>query len=166
MDVSDLEPYSSRLSGIYVLLMGDALLNALEHTNVTPSTQLGTVSLLTVQVVLRLLVLLMMCALVASTNRWEASIMDFLVTFKGVFSTHLFALLCCFLLRVYRVMLASYPEEFTVSSQWEQPVHMVLVVVHLLASLLFYYTNLSAVLDLGDVMRSSPAASSRSRPTS
>ena len=91
--------------------MTDILLNALEQTNTVPSTQLQTITLLVVQVITRLLILLLMCALVASTVRWEAGIMDFLVTFKGVFSTHLFALLCCLVLRVYRVMLASYPSE-------------------------------------------------------
>uniref|UniRef100_A0A7S0INA7 Uncharacterized protein n=1 Tax=Calcidiscus leptoporus TaxID=127549 RepID=A0A7S0INA7_9EUKA len=111
----DAEPYSSRLSLMYSLLVGDALINAFAQVDTSPPSQSDAAALLAIQAVIRLLMLLISCLVFTSASATRLSVetptLDFLVQLKGLFGTHLFALIACLVLRIFRLMAASYPDD-------------------------------------------------------
>ena len=86
-------------------------------------TQLQTVLILALQIVLRVLFPLALVGVGATTGRWREGQLDIL-DYRAVIATHLLSLVVCLFLRMYGVMMSAYPADFPgVRSYWRSGVY-------------------------------------------
>ena len=99
------------------------------------------------QLVVRILCAITMVSLLSSSRSWRD---EFLLQFCGVFGVWLVGLIAALFLRVYRVMLASFPSRFpSVLDYWNSTEYSLLLAAHTLLSLLFYYYTIHAAHRMG-----------------
>ena len=129
----------------------DALITSLADTMEVVQTQAETIAVLAAQLFTRILLLLVAISLLGSTPALCAGQLDSLMlAFRSFFAVQLMAVLVCLFLRVYRVMLASYTDDFpTIHTYWEQPAYHILYILHMGTSLLYYYSHISSAHALG-----------------
>ena len=67
-----------------------------------------------------------------------------------MFGVSLTGVIVCLFLRVYRIILASFPSTFpTVLDYWSNTLYCVLLLTHVLLSLLFYYYCVRSAFRMG-----------------
>ena len=144
--------YGTNLLYVYLLLAADGVLNALADTGTAPATQLQTVLILALQIVLRVLTFFALVGVGATTGRWREGQLDILLLdYRAVIATHLLSLVVCLFLRMYGVMMSAYPADFPdVRSYWRSGVYPAMLLCHTAASLVFYATTVSSVHQLGE----------------
>lgn len=147
------DAYASSILSVYALCVLDCAICAFGHGAYPPRTTHQTeLALLITQFLTRVLLLALTANLVAWAASSYGSIMDALMSYKGAFVMHIFALISCLVLRVYRIMLSSYYTDFpTLRYQWKQPLHVVLYITYVSTSLMLYYVCSSAVMRLGSL---------------
>lgn len=102
------DAYASSILSVYALCVLDCAICAFGHGAYPPRTTHQTeLALLIAQVLTRVLLLALTANLVAWAASSYGSIMDALMSYKGAFVMHIFALISCLVLRVYRIMLSS-----------------------------------------------------------
>lgn len=145
--VGPVGPYSTRVTLLYVLLIADATINATVEAEFERSTTLWTALTLGVQIVVRVACICTTVSILSASRAWRD---DFLLDFCVLFAVSLIGLIMCLFLRVYRVTMATFPSRFpTVLDYWGSSEYWLLLVVHALLSLLFYYTSISAAHRMG-----------------
>jgi len=128
------------------------VLNAVVPTGTSVQTFTGASLTLVAQVAMRGLMLVFIISLIMGTSRWAEGAVDALLDFRGVLSLGLFSVFSCLLLRVYVVVLADDSDDYpTVRDYWEEPMYVVVFLLHLFVSLWLYYACIGAARDLGRV---------------
>ena len=148
-----LQTYGSLLAGVLTLLALDATIDALGHNAYLPRTSQPVALLwLVAQFAVRVAVLVLLAYMLSFTSAWRRGLMDAFVSYKAIIITCVVAILSCTLLRVYRVLMASYDAQFaTLKEQWESPLHMTLFMLHTPVTLIFYYVAVGGAATLGRV---------------
>lgn len=137
-----LRPYTTRLALLYVLLMADASINATVDAQIEPLTILWASMALVGQVIVRICCIVTTVGMLSSSRVWRD---DFLLEFSGVFAVSLVGIIICLFLRVFRVVMAAFPSRFpTVLDYWRSDEYCLLLLAHVLVSLLFYYSSITA----------------------
>ena len=145
--LSAVGPYGTRLAGLYVLLMADAIINATADTTAERQTTWRAASVLAVQVLIRVGCMISTVGLLSSSRTWRD---DLLLEFCGLFAISLVGLITCLFLRVYRVTLSAFPSRFpTVLDYWNSTEYCLLLLAHVLLSLLFYWSSITAAHRMG-----------------
>jgi hypothetical protein len=146
---ADLNTYSGRLAILYLLLIGDAVINATAEANVSRITQVWAAIALAGQISTRIGCILATISLLTSTRQWRD---EFLLEFCGMFGVSLISMIICLFLRVYRVTLAAFPSQFPTSlSFWQNTEYCLLLTTHILLSLLFYYMSIMSAYRMGSL---------------
>eukprot|EP00320_Phaeocystis_rex_P014650 CAMPEP_0119060558 /NCGR_PEP_ID=MMETSP1178-20130426/4495_1 /TAXON_ID=33656 /ORGANISM="unid sp, Strain CCMP2000" /LENGTH=185 /DNA_ID=CAMNT_0007041671 /DNA_START=48 /DNA_END=605 /DNA_ORIENTATION=- len=150
----NMQTYTNRISYIYFLLAVDTVITSVADTMEVVQTQAETIMVLMGQLTTRILLLLVAVTLLGSTPALRAGVLgqldSLMLAFRSFFAVQLMAVLACLFLRVYRVMLASYTEEFpTIQKYWEQPAYHLLYLLHIGTTLLSYYSHISSAHALG-----------------
>ena len=156
-----LSPYATRLSILYLLLLGDAAINATVDANDTPLTSTWAAIALVAQVVVRICCAVTTVGMLSAQGEWHDNV---LLEFCGVFSISLIGIIACLFLRVYRVVLSTFPSRFpTVLDYWSSTEYCLLLIANSLLSLLFYYSSIRAAYRMGDLKTLSSAAVASAR---
>ena len=142
-----ISPYATRMSLLYVLIVTDASINATADANTQQMTTAWASLILVGQVFVRICCVGMVVAALSTSRTWRD---DFLLEFCGVFAVSLVGIIVLLFLRVYCVVLASFPSTFpSVIDYWGSSEYCLLLLTHVLLSLLFYYTSIMAAFRAG-----------------
>ena len=127
--------------------VADACINATSEVNAERMTRTGATLLLVAQIVTRISCIATTIGMLSTTTIWHDA---FLLQFCGVFAVSMASLILCLFFRVYRVSLAAFPSRFpTVLDFWASSEYCLLLIAHVLLSLLFYYSSISAAHRMG-----------------